>query len=75
MNPIAFELLNRAEKYKRSKEVETFQLLSKAEEMRPGQPNLFLRLVSRLGGLLIDAGQWLEDVAGPAGLPAQMAGE
>jgi hypothetical protein len=75
MNPVAFELLNRAEKQRRSKEIEGLQLLNEAEATRPSRPNLFLGLVSRLGRLLMDAGQWLEDVAGLAGLPVESSEE
>ena len=75
MNPVTFELLNRAEKDRRSKEVETLQMVNEAQAMQPDQPNSFLRLVSRLGGLLVDIGQWLEDAAGLTGLPVDSSGK
>lgn len=61
MNPITVEFLNRAEKYSRSKQVEVLQSLKKAQAVRPSQPNLLQKVTSRLGGLVIEAGQWLEE--------------
>ena len=60
MNPVAVELLNRAEKYSRSKQVVALQLLNKAQAVRSNQPNLLQKVVSRLRELLIDPGQWLK---------------
>ena len=34
MNPVTFELLNRAEKYRRSKEVEALQMVNEAQAMQ-----------------------------------------
>jgi hypothetical protein len=61
MNPVTVELLNRTEKYSRSKQVAALQLRNKALAMRPSQPNLLQQVMSRLGKLLIDAGQWLKE--------------
>jgi hypothetical protein len=61
MNPITVEFLNRAEKYSRSKQVEVFQMLNKAQAVRPSQPNLLQRVVGRLVGLPIQASQWMEE--------------
>jgi hypothetical protein len=61
MNPVTVELLNRAEKYSRSKQVAALQSRNKTQAERPGQPNLLQQVMSRLGELLIDAGQWLKE--------------
>jgi hypothetical protein len=61
MNPVTVELLNRAEKYSRSKQVAALQLRNKAQAVQSSQPTLLQQVVSRLGELLIDAGQWLKD--------------
>jgi hypothetical protein len=51
--------MNDVEKYSRAKQREARQLLSEARAARAGQPNQIQKVVSRLGGLLVHAGQWL----------------
>jgi len=60
MNPVTFELLNRAERYDRSKQMKSLQLLNRAQAVRPSQPSRFQELVSRLGSRQTAPGQRLE---------------
>jgi hypothetical protein len=61
MNPVAVEFLNRVEKHSRSKQVRALQLLNQAQAVQFSQPNLLQKVVKRLGSLLTDAGQRLEE--------------
>jgi hypothetical protein len=61
MNPVTIEFLNRVEKYNRSKQVKALQLLNQAQAVRSSQPNLLQKVVNRLGYLVTDPGQRLEE--------------
>jgi hypothetical protein len=62
MNPVTVELLNSVEKYRRSKQVEVYQLLNQAQAGRSSQPGRLERVMQSLGGtLLIDANQRLKE--------------
>lgn len=61
MIPTAFELLHEAEWCIREREAQTLQWLGEAQARRSSQANPVLRMVSRSGGLLTDAGRWLEE--------------
>lgn len=52
MNPVTVELLNSAEKYRRSKQVEVCQLLNQAQAGRSSRPSLRERVMYALGTLL-----------------------
>jgi hypothetical protein len=52
MNPVTVELLNGAEKYRRSKQVEACQLQNQAEAKRSRRPGLPERVTRGLGVLL-----------------------
>jgi hypothetical protein len=52
MNPVTVELLNRVEKYRRSKQVEACQLLNQAQAGRSSRPSLRERVMHGLGTLL-----------------------
>ena len=52
MNPVTVELLNSAEKYRRSKHVKVCQLLNQSRAGRSGQPSLRERVMYALGALL-----------------------
>lgn len=52
MNPVTVQLLNSAEKYRRSKQVEACQLRNQAEAKRSRRPSLHERVIRGLGALL-----------------------
>ena len=52
MNPVTVELLNSAEKNRRSKQVEVCQLLNQAQAGRSSRPSLRERVMYALGALL-----------------------
>jgi hypothetical protein len=59
MHPVTFQVMNEVEKYNRTKQREAYQLMSKAQTVRPGRPDRIQKLLSCLGGFLVDVGQWL----------------
>ena len=39
MHPVTFQVMNEVEKYNRTKQREAYQLMSKAQTVRPGRPD------------------------------------